>query len=395
MFNLLARLFVRDHKNVNDPAVRRAYGMMVSIIGIVLNLLLAAGKLVVGLLSGSLSIEADAVNNLSDAGAALVALICFRISAKPADRDHPYGHARMEYVASMIVSFLILLVGFELLRESAGNLYASIVTPELVSRVAFSPVTVAVLGVSVLGKLFLAALNRAIGKQIDSAVMRAASADSLSDVLSTAAVLVALIVAHYVELPFSLDGAMGIVVSVLILIAGGKILLETKNSILGEAPDEETVKAIEELVMSYPISVGMHDLSVHKYGAGNVIATLHVEVDGKGDIFEAHDAIDNIERELWQKLRVRATVHLDPIVVGDPVVDAMRAVAIESVKEIDERITVHDFRMVRGTTHTNLIFDVAVPFECACSDREIVAAVGEIIGKKYPDHYTVVSVDRV
>ena len=395
MFDLLARWFVRDRKNVNDPAVRRAYGMMVSIIGIVLNLILAGGKLVVGVLSGSLSIEADAVNNLSDAGAALVALICFRISAKPADRDHPYGHARMEYVASMIVSFLILLVGFELLRESAITLYTSIVTPELVAEVAFSPVTVAVLGISVLGKLFLAALNRAIGKRIDSAVMRAASADSLSDVLSTAAVLVALIVAHYVELPFSLDGAMGILVSVLILIAGGKILLETKNSILGEAPDSETVKAIEELVMSYPISVGMHDLSVHKYGAGNIIATLHVEVDGKGDIFEAHDAIDNIERELWHKLRVRATVHLDPIVVGDPVVDAMHAVAVEAVKTVDARITVHDFRMVRGTTHSNLIFDVAVPFECTLTDKEIVAAIGEEVGKKYPDHYTVISVDRV
>jgi divalent metal cation (Fe/Co/Zn/Cd) transporter len=225
--------------------------------------------------------------------------------------------------------------------------------------------------------------------------MRAASADSLSDVLSTTAVLIATVVAHYVSLPFSLDGAMGIVVSVLILIAGGKILVETKNSILGEAPDEKTVAAIEELVMSFPVSVGMHDLSVHKYGAGNVIATLHVEVDGKGDIFEAHDAIDNIERELWEKLHVRATVHLDPIVIGDPVVDAMREEAIAAAASIDPNITVHDFRMVRGTTHCNLIFDVAVPFECTLTDREIVAAIGEIIGKKHLDHYTVVSVDRV
>ncbi|MBE6656531.1 MAG: cation transporter [Ruminococcaceae bacterium] len=395
MFELLARLFVRDYKNVKSPTVRRAYGMLVSIVGIVLNLILAAGKLVVGILSGSLSVEADAVNNLSDAGAALVALICFRISAKPADRDHPYGHARIEYVASMIVSFLILLVGFELLKESVTILYASVVTPDAVEKTAFSWVTVAVLGVSVFGKLFLAAFNRAIGKRIDSAVMRAASADSLSDVLSTTAVLVAAVVAHYVALPFSLDGAMGVAVSALILVAGGKILLETKNSILGEAPDEETVKAIEELVAACPLSVGMHDLSVHKYGAGNVIASLHVEVDGKGDIFEAHDAIDNIERELWQKLRVRATVHLDPIVVGDPVVDAMHAEAAAAARSVDARITVHDFRMVRGTTHSNLIFDVAVPFECTLSDREIIAAIGEEIGKKHPDHYTVVSVDRV
>ena len=395
MFDLLARLFVRNYKNVKDPTVRRAYGMLVSIVGIVLNFVLAAGKLVVGMLSGSLSIEADAVNNLSDAGASLVALICFRISAKPADRHHPFGHARIEYVASMIVSFLILLVGFELFKESALLLYASIATPDAATVVEFSWITVGVLGVSVLGKLFLAAFNRKIGKRIDSAVMRAASADSLSDVLSTTAVLVAAIVAHYVPLPFSLDGAMGIIVSVLIFVAGGKILLETKNSILGEAPDEETVKAIEELVMSFPVSVGMHDLSVHKYGAGNVIASLHVEVDGKGDIFEAHDAIDNIERELWQKLSVRATVHLDPIVVGDPVVDAMREETVKAVKSVDARITVHDFRMVRGTTHCNLIFDVAVPFECALTDSEIIAAIGEKIGKHHPDHYVVISVDRV
>ena len=395
MFDLFARLFVHDYKNVKSPTVRRAYGILVSIVGIVLNLVLAAGKLVVGILSGSLSIEADAVNNISDAGASLVALICFRISAKPADRDHPYGHARIEYVASMIVSFLILLVGFELLKESAVILYTSIVAPDAIEIIRFSWMTVAVLGVSVLGKLFLAVLNRSIGKRIDSAVMRAASADSLSDVLSTTAVLVAAVIAHYAHLPFSLDGAMGILVSVLILIAGGKILLETKNSILGEAPDAETVKAIEELVMSFPVAVGMHDLSVHKYGAGNVIASLHVEVDGKGDIFEAHDAIDNIERELWNTLRVRATVHLDPIVVGDPMVDAMHAEAARAARNIDDRITVHDFRMVRGTTHSNLIFDVAVPFECKLSDSEIIAAIGEEIGKKYPDHYTVVSVDRV
>lgn len=395
MFDLLARIFVRDHDNVQSPRVRRAYGMMVSVIGIVLNFLLAAGKLVVGILTASVSTTADAVNNLSDAGASLISLICLRISAKPADRDHPYGHARIEYVASMIVSFLILLVGFELLKESATTLYASVTAPDTVVPITFSWVAVGVLGISVLGKLFLAALNRAIGKRIDSAVMRATSADSLSDVLSTSAVLVAMVVAHYVSLPFSLDAAMGIAVSVLIMIAGVKILLETKNSILGEAPDPEVVKAIEELVMSFPVSVGMHDLSVHKYGAGNVIASLHVEVDGKGDIFEAHDAIDNIERELWQRLRVRATVHLDPIVVGDPLVDAMHEEAVLAVQSVDERITVHDFRMVRGTTHCNLIFDVAVPFECKMSDREIIAAIGETIGKKYPDHYAVISVDRV
>lgn len=395
MFDLLSRLFVRDYKNVKSTAVRRAYGMMVSIIGIVVNLILALGKMLTGILCGSLAIEADAVNNLSDAGASLVALVCFRISAKPADRDHPYGHARMEYVASMIVSFLILLVGFELFKESVTVLSLSITSPSAVAHVTFSWTAVIVLAISILAKLFLAALNRAIGRRIDSAVMRAASADSLSDVLSTGSVLLATVIAHYVPLPFSLDGAMGIAVSVLIFIAGGKILLETKNSIIGEAPDPEIVSEIEQIVMSFPVAIGMHDLAVHKYGANNVIASLHVEVDGKGDIFEAHDAIDNIERVLWQRLKVRATVHLDPIVVGDPHVDAMREVAVRAAIAVDPRITVHDFRMVCGTTHSNLIFDAAVPFECKYSDSEIVAAVGDIITQKYPDHYTVISIDRV
>lgn len=395
MFDLLARLFVRDHKNVGNPTVRRAYGMMVSVIGIVLNLVLSLGKLFVGLLTFSVSVQADAVNNLSDAGAALVSLICFRISAKPADRDHPYGHARIEYVASMIVSFLILHVGFDLLVESARTLYVSIATPHLAPAVSFSWVSVAVLGVSILGKLFLAALNRSIGKKIDSVMMRAASADSLSDVFSTAAVLLASVVAHYVDLPFSLDGAMGIVVSVLIIVAGIKILTETKNSILGEAPAEEIVKDIEALVMSYPVALGIHDLTVHQYGVGTVIASLHVEVDGAGNIFDAHDAIDNIEKELWSRLSVRATVHLDPIVVGDPVVDALKDIALTAVRAVDERISLHDFRVVCGKTHSNLIFDVAVPFECALSDKEIVARVGENIQKAHADYYAVISVDRV
>ncbi len=395
MFDLLARLFVRDHKNIASPTVRRAYGMMVSIIGIALNLLLSLGKLAVGILTLSVSVQADAVNNLSDAGAALVSLICFRISAKPADRDHPYGHARIEYVASMIVSFLILHVGFDLLVESARALYASITTPNLAQSVSFSWISVAVLGVSILGKLFLAALNRSIGKKIDSVMMRAASADSLSDVLSTAAVLLALLVAHYVDLPFSLDGAMGVLVSVLIIVAGIKILMETKNSILGEAPAEEIVKDIEMLVMSCPVALGIHDLTVHQYGVGTVIASLHVEVDGTGNIFDAHDAIDNIERELWNRLSVRATVHLDPIVVGDPVVDALKNIALTAVRAVDERITLHDFRVVRGKTHSNLIFDVAVPFECGQSDKEIVAKIGENIQKEHTDYYAVISVDRI
>ncbi|MBQ9735711.1 MAG: cation transporter [Clostridia bacterium] len=395
MAELLARLFVRNYKNTDDAAVRRAYGTMVSIIGIALNALLSGMKLAIGILTMSVSIQADAVNNLSDAGSSLISLICFRLSAKPADRDHPYGHARLEYVASMIVSFFILYVGVDLLWSSAKTLYTSIVTPEAATHVAFSWVAALILLASIVGKLFLAYLNHRIGKKLRSTVMRAAMTDSLSDVLSTTAVLVATVVAHFVALPFSLDGAMGIVVSVLILIAGWKILWETQNSILGEAPPEEIVRKIEALVMKSPVALGMHDLAVHQYGTNTVIASLHVEVDGAADTFDAHDAIDNIERELWDVLHVRATIHLDPIVIGDPVVDALRAEAELAVRSVDARITLHDFRAVCGTTHCNLIFDIAVPFECKQTDKELVAQIGEAITREHPAHFAVISVDRV
>ena len=395
MIDFLARLFIRDRKNVSDPVVRRAYGVMVSLIGIIVNALLSVGKLVVGILFGSISVTADAVNNLSDAGSSAISLICFRISAKPADRDHPFGHARIEYVASMVVSFLVMFIGFELLGTSLKALYLSVFNPAEAAPVVFSWVTVGVLGVSVVGKLFLALLNHKVGKKINSSVMRAAMTDSLSDVLSTAAVLVATIVSGFVALPFSLDGAIGIVVSVLILLAGGKILMETKDSILGEAPPAETVEKINELVMSDPVVLGVHDLSVHQYGSGTIIASLHVEVDGSGDIFAAHDAIDNIERALWEKLRIRATLHLDPVVVGDPVVDALREEAVAAVAAVDPSITLHDFRVVRGNTHSNLIFDIAVPFELERSDKELVAAICEEIARTHPSHYAVIQVDRV
>ena len=395
MIELLSRLFVKNRKNIDDPAVRRAYGVMVSIVGIVVNILLSAGKLVTGLLFGSISVMADAVNNLSDAGSSLISLICFRISTKPADRDHPFGHARIEYVASMIVAFLVLHIGVELFVSSGRALYLSVFHPEEATAAAFSWFTVAVLGVSVIGKLFLALLNYKVGKKIDSGVMRAAMTDSLSDVLSTMAVLVATLVAGFVSLPFSLDGAIGLFVSVLILIAGGKILLETKDSILGEAPPKETVDAIHALVTSDPVVLGVHDLSVHQYGAGAVIASLHAEVDGSGDIFAAHDAIDNIERALWEKLRIRATIHLDPVVVGDSVVDALREETVAVVAAVEPSVTVHDFRVVKGHTHTNLIFDIAVPFEVKRSDKALTDAIAKEIGKRLPNHYTVIQVDRV
>lgn len=388
MTDLLSRLFVKNHRDVTDGRVRRAYGTLVSIVSMLLNLLLFAAKFTVGTLFGSVSITADAVNNLSDAGSQIISLISFRISAKPADREHPFGHARIEYVASMIVSFLILLIGVELLKESV----AKILSPEPPES---SWVSAAVLGGSILVKLWLGLFNKKIGKRIDSSVMRATAADCLSDALSTAAVLLStLILLLFPSVTLNLDAYMGVIVAVLILIAGVKILNETKNSILGEAPSDEIVKEITETVQSYPDVLGIHDLTVHNYGPGHVIAALHVEVDGKVDIFHTHDVIDNIERQLRRELSIEATIHMDPIVTDDEAVNELRQRTVEAVRKIDPSLRIHDFRFVAGKTHSNLIFDVVVPFEIKLSDGEIRRAVEDRISRLDPSYFVVLTVDR-
>ncbi len=389
MTNLLARLFVRDYRNTASPAVRRAYGTMVSVVGMVLNLLLFGAKFTVGMLTGSVAIRADAINNLSDAGSQIISFISFRISAKPADREHPFGHARIEYVASMIVSFLILLIGVELLKESVAN----IITPQPPER---SWVSVAVLGGSILVKLWMALFNRTVGRRIDSAVMRATAADSLSDVLSTGAVLLStLVLILFPDLSLNLDAYMGVLVAVLILLAGVKILREALNPILGEAPSEEIVRQINEVVRQYPAALGIHDLEVHNYGPGHIIAALHVEVDGKVDVFASHDMIDTIEQRLRREYGIAATIHMDPIVTDDAVIANLRARVLAAVRQIDPGINLHDFRLVSGTTHSNLIFDVAVPYENKTPDDRLRAAVAEQVRKIDPSYCAVVTIDRV
>ncbi len=385
MTSLLTRLFIRNRDAVQDPAVRRAYGVMTGAVGIVANILLAALKLLAGALSGSISITADAVNNLSDAGSQLISLISFRISAKPADRDHPFGHARIEYVASMIVSFLVLLVGVELLRSSVRKIRA----PEPID---FRPVVLIILLVSVAVKLWLFFFNRKIGKKIDSTVIRATGTDSLSDAAATSAVLISALISHFTG--FDTDAYMGILVAVIILIAGVKILNETKNSILGGAPDPKVVADILALAREYPAVLGVHDLMVHSYGAGNTIASFHAEVDGAQDIFVTHDAIDMLEKEIYSRLGIRATVHMDPIVTDNEKIDAMRAEVLGCVRSVDERLDIHDFRCVDGVTHTNLIFDVTVPFEVKMSDGDVRKAISSAVSRRNPNYFTVITIDR-
>ncbi len=387
MTDLLCKLFVKNHKETADPRVRASYGTLVSVVGILLNLLLFVAKFLAGSLFGSVAIVADAMNNLSDSGAQIISLISFRISSKPADREHPFGHARIEYVASMIVAFLVLLIGVELFRESLGKIFH----PQPPEQ---SWISVAVLGGSILVKLWLGLFNRRIGNRIDSAVMRATAADSLSDVLSTAAVLLAtLVMLLFPTVQLNLDAYMGLIVALLILLAGAKILNETKNAILGQAPAEETVSRIRETVAKYPGALGIHDLVVHNYGPGHILASLHVEVDGREDMFVSHDMVDTIEQEL-RRAGIEATIHMDPIVTDDESITALRGQVLTAVQAIDPAFQIHDFRYVEGVTHTNLIFDVVVPFECALSEGEIRRQIADAVSRIDPSYFTVVTVDR-
>lgn len=393
MTTLLIKTFIKNPEDVKDARVRSAYGTMVSVVCIVLNLLVAAGKIAMGALFGAISIMADGMNNLSDAGSSLVSLISFRMAAKPADREHPFGHARIEYVASLLVSVIIILVGWTLFTDSIGTLVELLQSTEPASVSEAGWLTYTVLGVSIAVKLWMFFFNRKIAKKIDSSVMRATATDCLSDAGATLGVLAAQIAAFYLGLPW-LDSAVGIAISVLIIIAGIRVLGETKNSILGEAPDGEVVDSIKALVGEYPEALGIHDMMVHSYGPGHHIASLHVEVDGEADVYHTHDVIDNIEKRLHAELGIIATIHMDPVVTNDERVNALRERTGALIKEIDAGLSMHDFRVVAGPSHTNLIFDIEAPFECKLSEAEIKQAVADRLSGWEGTFFAVITVDR-
>lgn len=386
MTELLCRIFIKNRDKVKDASVRRAYGTLGSVVGIILNILLAAGKYLTGAIFGAISLQADGINNLSDAGSQIISLISFKIAAKPADREHPFGHARIEYVASMIVSFLVLHIGLDLLVEAFGK----IISPK--SSTEFSWIMIIVLGISVAVKMWLCLFNRKLAKKIDSPTMKATAADSLSDAAATAAVLVAMLVLNFTG--FDADGYMGVIVAGIILFAGIKILNETKNSILGESPDPEVVNDVKRIVGEFPDALGIHDMVVHNYGPGMTIVTLHIEVDGSKNIFDSHDMIDLIERRLNTELSIQANIHMDPIVIDDAEINEKKELVRGIVKEIDSRMDIHDFRFVRGITHTNLIFDISTPFELKMSDDAIKKEVARRVSKHDESYFTVVTVDR-
>jgi len=385
----LSRIFIKDHKNFENEKVRKSYGTLASVVGIVTNFILAVMKLIVGVLASSVSIVADALNNMSDAGSSVITFISFKISSKPADKDHPFGHARMEYICSMIVSFLILLVGFELLSDSGKTLLGM----KESEKIDVSVFTIVVLAASILLKLWLGLYNYNIGKKINSGVIKATAMDSLTDSVSTLAVLASAIVIKFTDFVL-LDSIVGIGVSCLIIYAGIKILLETKDALLGEAPVDDVVEGIEKVVEQYGEIVGIHDLMVHNYGPKRFIASFHAEVDGKKDIYMLHDMIDNAERQIKEELGIACTIHMDPIVTDDDRVNELKSFLTETMSENGIDFNVHDFRVVIGETHTNLIFDIVLPFESTVTENELIEKIGKAVHLKRNNCYCVITVDR-
>ena len=381
--------FYKKYGGEASEHAREKLGGFAGLVGILANLLLALMKLIVGLLAGSVAIIADALNNLSDAGSAIVTLVSFRMAAKPADRDHPFGHARIEYIASMVVSFLILLVGSELFIDSVKKLFSS----EANEMGEIGVFTFAVLAASIILKFLLSAFYRSVGKEVNSPTLKASAQDSLFDCISTAAVLICSVIVKFTGF-LALDAIVGLGVSVLIFVAGVRILNETKNSLLGEAPVDQTVEAIVEIVNRYPEALGIHDMMIHNYGPMRLIASLHVEVDGSADMFELHDCIDNIEKTIQHELNILCTIHMDPIVTDNETVSRLRDFITAAVHNVDESLSIHDFRTVVGQSHTNLIFDLVVPFESKRSTDEICRAVEEEVWLHHPNYYCVITVDR-
>lgn len=364
---LLIRLFIRDNAHPEKPAVRTAYGRMAGIVGIVCNLLLFSGKLLAGLLFGSIAIMADALNNLSDASSNIVSLIGFQLGAKKADDEHPFGHARYEYLAGLAVSVMILAIGLSLLKESIFK----VISP---AAVTFSWLSVGVLVGSILLKLWMSVFNRAIGETIHSETLIATAADSRNDVITTATVLAATFLVRYTHLPV-LDGLMGVGVALFILWSGAGLVRSTLSPLLGQTPDPALVRHIEEKVKTYPGVLGMHDLMIHDYGPGQQFASLHIEFPAESDILAAHDMVDNIEKDFLAHDHIQMTIHYDPIVTSDPAVGRIRAVLSAKLAEIEPQADLHDLRIVPGPTHTNIVFDLCLPADYRGDRAAIVAAL--------------------
>ena len=384
MISLLARLFLKPEGR-DETALRKGYGILCGAVGIGLNILLFAGKFFAGTIAGSIAITADAFNNLSDAGSSFVTLLGFQLAGQKPDSDHPFGHGRIEYLSGLAVSMLIILMGFELAKSSLDK----ILHPAPVDS---SWLVIAILCVSICVKLYMAFYNRSLGKKLNAPAMLATAADSLSDSIATTAVLIATLVGRFSGL--MIDGWCGILVAAFILWSGFNAAKDTVNPLLGTPPTHEFVEQIKELVMAHPAIIGIHDLIVHDYGPGRVMISLHAEVSASGNVLDIHDEIDNVEKELQEKLGCHAVIHMDPIVIDDGITQETRKKVAALVRCIDDQISIHDFRMVVGPTHTNVIFDAVVPFGFRLTNAQVAEKIQTAVRTLDGNYFAVVNVEQ-
>lgn len=384
MITILSKIFL-GNRDITDDRNRKAYGSLCGVVGIFLNIMLFVIKYIAGAISGSVAIVADAFNNLSDAGSSFITLVGFIFSGKKPDNDHPFGHGRFEYISGFVVSMVIIMMGIELIKSS----FEKIIHPEAIED---STIAIVILIISILVKVYMCFYNRSVGKKIASTAMMATATDSLSDSIATTVVLLSIFVTRFFSI--NVDGYCGVLVALFILYAGFNAAKDTISPILGKAPEPEFVKEIEDMVLAHEEVVGIHDLIVHDYGPGRVMISLHAEVDGDGNIFVLHDAIDRIEKELSEKLDCEAVIHLDPIETNNEEIKKVKNQVVSKLKEINENISIHDFRMVTGNTHTNLIFDVVIPYEMKENDNKIKEAVASKVKEISETYFAVIHIDR-
>lgn len=386
MTKLLLKIFIKDYDNVQNSKVREKYGVLSGAVGIFCNVLLTIAKFVIGTVTNSIAITADAVNNLSDAASSGITLLSFKAANKPADDDHPFGHGRIEYISALAVAFIVLMMGIELIKSSIDK----ILNPEALS---FSWPALIVLLISIGVKIWMAIFNRSLGKRINSPAMTAVVMDSVSDTAATSVSMIALIVSNFTDIP--LDGYMGIIVALFIVYTGISIVKETAGMLMGETPDPELVKELEEEILSYEGVVGVHDLMVHNYGPNRIFASAHAEVSATDNIMESHDTMDLIERDVMKKFKVQLVLHMDPIVIDDENINRLRMETTEIIKGLNENFSMHDFRAVPGPTHTNLIFDLVVPFNLPQSKKVVADEVAQKVHEKFGDNYfSVITVEH-
>lgn len=390
MIQLLAKLWIKDYRETKKPEVRQAYGVLCGGVGIFLNICLFLCKFIGGMVSGSIAVTADAFNNLSDAGSSIITLVGFKMAGQKPDSQHPFGHGRIEYLSGFLVSVVILIMAFELLKSSVNK----IIHPEPIEA---SLLVMVILICSILVKLYMCMYNKAIARRIDSATMDATAMDSLSDSISTAVVFLTTLLAYFWGI--QIDGYCGVLVALFVFWTGFQAAKETINPLLGQPPEPEFVKQVEEIVMSYEQQgvLGIHDLVVHNYGPGRVMLSVHVEVPAKGNILELHDMIDNIEHRLARELNCSAVIHMDPISIDDELTNELKASVAEIIKKKSEKLHFHDFRIVQGPTHTNVIFDLEVPYDMKEEDAELVGELQKEIRKLSTEsmkYFAVIDVDR-